>query len=233
MQKTILCYGDSNTWGYVPISADVKKIERYSRNIRWPGFLQKTLGENYYVVEEGLNSRTTNIDYQIPPNRNGKTYLAPCLYSHAPIDLVILALGGNDLKIYFNRTANDVCEGISELIDVIQQSQYGAEFKGPPEILLITHPIPLPICEQFVDEKGIHFLEGSIKKSKLLIPLYEELAKAKKCHFLNVSEKISPSPIDGVHLDQLAHKKLATLIERKIYTIFGAAPLMPGEHAIN
>ena len=103
MQRTILCYGDSNTWGYVPQSPAEKNltIQRYPRHIRWPGILQNLLGEKFHVVEEGLNSRTTNLDYPIPPDRNGKTYLPSCLYTHAPIDLVILALGGNDLKNSF------------------------------------------------------------------------------------------------------------------------------------
>lgn len=101
MTSTILCHGDSNTWGYVPSGDYTKGIERYSRNIRWPGALQSYLGNDYYyIIEEGLNSRTTNIDYQVQPNRNGKTYLPPCLYSHSPINFVILALGGNNLKSY-------------------------------------------------------------------------------------------------------------------------------------
>ena len=105
-QKTILCYGDSNTWGFTPIDAvipitnkKIAPIKRYNRKEKWTGRLQKLLGENYYVIEEGLNGRTTNLNYHIPPDRNGKTYLPPCLYTHAPIDLVILALGTNDLNL--------------------------------------------------------------------------------------------------------------------------------------
>src|SRR5689334_3492791 len=103
MRRTILCYGDSNTWGYVPQDFTDKNItiSRYPFDKRWPGILQSILGRNYHVIEEGLNSRTTNLDYHIPPDRNGKNYLAPCLYSHAPVDLIILALGTNDLKTCF------------------------------------------------------------------------------------------------------------------------------------
>lgn len=65
--KTILCYGDSNTWGYVPGSLDFKTVyvERYPRTIRWPGLLQQYLGSEYYVVEEGLNGRTTDTEQKI------------------------------------------------------------------------------------------------------------------------------------------------------------------------
>ena len=85
--KTILCYGDSNTYGLRPDSN-----QRYPREIRWTGLLQKSLGEDYYVIEEGLSGRTTLWDDPIEEHKNGKTYLFPCLESHSPIDLVVLML---------------------------------------------------------------------------------------------------------------------------------------------
>ena len=220
MQHTILCYGDSNTWGYVPTRTNEKSIERYPHNKRWPGVLQHLLGKDYYVIEEGLNSRTTNLDYAIPPNRNGKTYLPPCLYTHAPIDLVILALGGNDLKAYFNRKPEDIRDGLVELIDIIQTSQYGKCLQGAPEILILTPPIPLDIAENYIDENGISIFEGVIEKAKHLINLYEKTAKEKKCYFLDTSKVISPSSIDGLHFDEITHKKLAQIIYEKITEIF-------------
>ena len=96
--KNILCYGDSNTWGYIPGSLDFRtmQVKRYEQTVRWTGRLQSLVEGNANIIEEGLNGRTTNIDYKDIPGRNGKTYLLPCLYSHAPLDLVILWLGFND-----------------------------------------------------------------------------------------------------------------------------------------
>ncbi len=127
--KTILCYGDSNTWGWNPEKYDEKTDHkaRYPRDVRWTGRLQKLLGDNYYVIEEGLNGRATNLNHSEPPDRNGKTYLMPCLYSQSPIDLVILFLGGNDLKAIYNRSAKEIADGLSELISMIQSSKYGAD----------------------------------------------------------------------------------------------------------
>ena len=51
---TILCYGDSNTYGYNPVNG-----LRYPKDVRWTGVLQKLLGEQYAVIEEGCNGRTT------------------------------------------------------------------------------------------------------------------------------------------------------------------------------
>jgi lysophospholipase L1-like esterase len=218
MTKTILCYGDSNTWGYIPQDYSSANIvmPRYQREERWPGCLQAKLGRNYYVIEEGLNSRTTNIDYHIPPDRNGKRYLAPCLYTHAPIDTVILALGGNDFKSYFNRSAEDIENGLAELVDIIQSSKYGSGMQGSPKILIIPPPIPHPVAETFKDENGILVFEGAIEKSKKLIKLYFDLANEKKCVFLDTSIDVIPSIIDGVHLDKENHEKLAALIANSI-----------------
>ncbi len=217
-QKTILCYGDSNTWGYIPMSDHSSTKARYARNERWPGILQELLGTDYYVIEEGLNSRTTNLDYAPPPDRNGKTYLPSCLYSHAPIDLVILALGGNDTKSYFNRSAEQIKDGMAELIDIVQTSKYGAELQSPPKILVTSPVIPLQIVESFVDENGTPFMLDAVNKSKAVSKLYAQLAKEKKCDYLDLSI-VKPSEIDGVHYDKMAHQQCAQLINKKIKEI--------------
>lgn len=218
MQRTILCYGDSNTWGYVPfaINNPHAMMQRYSRHERWPGLLQQLLGHEFYVVEEGLNGRTTNLDYVIPPDRNGKTYLSPSLYTHAPIDIVVLALGGNDFKTCFNRTAKDIHDGLAELVDLIQGTTYGKTFQQAPDILILAPPIPFAAAEKYVDEKGEPLFSGSVEKSKALVELYSELAREKKCAFLDTSLTVLPSEIDGVHYDAGAHGVLAREVCGKI-----------------
>lgn len=215
-QINILCYGDSNTWGYVPQSDHTLPKARYPRNIRWPGVLQNLLGGKFHIIEEGLNSRTTNLDYALPPDRNGKTYLAPCLYSQAPLDLVILALGGNDTKTYFNRSAKEIKNGLAELVDIIQSSPYGHDMQQAPQVLIITGAIPFAFIEEVVDEQGIKFMQGAVKKSQELIEEYEQLAKEKNCYFLDLSKDILPSKIDGVHYDESAHKRCAEMLSIKI-----------------
>lgn len=219
-QRTILCYGDSNTWGYVPLADRNQFPQRFSRHQRWTGKLQYLLGESYFVVEEGLNGRTTNLDYAIPPDRNGKTYLPPCLYTHAPIDLVILALGGNDFKTCFNRDPADICAGLSELINIIQASTYGDLKQSAPEILILSSPIPSAGIEHYVDEKGDAIFKGSIDKAVKLVGEYADLANKKNCYFLDISKTVIPSSVDGVHYDAEAHKQLADILKEKILHIF-------------
>jgi len=93
LEKRILCFGDSNTWGWNPIDK-----QRYSKNERWPGVVAKFLGEGFEIIEEGLNGRTTVWDDPVEGNKNGKEHLPIMLETHRPIDLLILMLGTNDLK---------------------------------------------------------------------------------------------------------------------------------------
>jgi len=225
MQKNILCFGDSNTWGFVPqdnlTTMKPSDLQRYNRNQRWTGLLQKKLGENFYIIEEGLNGRTTNLDYHLPPNRNGKAYLPSCLYSHSPLDLVVfVALGGNDLKTCYNRSPEEISHGLAELIDIVQHTPYGPEFKKPPEILLISMPIPLEKSETFLDENNVPLFSNMRTRAEKLYNLNRELAAKKNCHFLDVNGKISPSEIDGLHLDQSSHALLAELVSEKIVGLF-------------
>ena len=92
--KRILCYGDSNTWGFIPGTG-----ERYPADVRWPGVLAALLGRGVHVVENGINGRTTAIDDPGYPCRNGKEGLGYALLAEKPFDLVILMLGTNELKL--------------------------------------------------------------------------------------------------------------------------------------
>ena len=53
----IVTYGDSITYGWAPNPNPPST--RYDFEDRWPGALQKALGSNYQVIEEGLDGRTT------------------------------------------------------------------------------------------------------------------------------------------------------------------------------
>jgi lysophospholipase L1-like esterase len=92
--KTLVCFGDSNTWGYIPGSGG----ERFPREQRWPVILQGLLGDAWEVIAEGLGGRTATIDRPDSEGRNGLPYLLPCLQSHAPIDAVVIYLGTNDVN---------------------------------------------------------------------------------------------------------------------------------------
>ena len=169
--KTILCYGDSNTWGYIPASA-----ARYARHQRWTGVLQDTLDGDFVVIEEeGLNSRTTVLDDPTKPFKNGKDYLIPCLDSHAPLDLVILMLGTNDLKHRFGMSAFDIGANVATLLGMVKQSACSCS-GGAPRILLMAPP-PVGKLTVVGSTNFPEIFRGAEKKSKMLGQLYRTFAQ--------------------------------------------------------
>ena len=178
--KTIVCYGDSNTYGYNPENGF-----RYEYEERWTTILQKELKDSAIVIPEGLNGRTTSFEDELRPGRNGATYLDPCLHSHGPIDLVVLMLGTNDLKIRFQAT-----------------------------ILLMSPPhlgdnlVDIPSGEEMGFERGISY-------SKRLAPIYEDWAKFHNIEFLDAAKYANPSEIDACHLTRESHRKLGKMVAKK------------------
>ena len=132
--KNILCFGDSNTWGYSPIDGT-----RYPLDIRWTGVLQKSLGTDYRIIEEGLNGRTTFINEDERPLRSGSDVLQIILESHRPLDFVIIMLGTNDLKVEFNLSVEEIAQGAKTLCEMVLNSEYPVSYTHLtlPTILLV------------------------------------------------------------------------------------------------
>lgn len=202
--KTILCYGDSNTWGANPFEGT-----RYPMEKRWPGVLRTRLGNDYWVIEEGMPGRTTVWEDPLGEHRSGKEYLLPCLLSHQPIDLVIMMLGTNDLKVRFHATAEDIAYGAGTLVKIIQNSKSGPGGDSP-FVLLIAPP---PILD--VESSAEMFATG-VEKSKKFGQYYAKIANEYCCAFLDAGEVIQSHPNDGIHLDEGGHQKLGFVIAGKV-----------------
>jgi lysophospholipase L1-like esterase len=211
---TILCYGDSNTWGQKP-----DKSGRYPADTRWTGRLQKQLGDKYYLIEEGLSSRTTDLDYDKKPGRNGRTYLIPCLASHNPIDLVILMLGTNDLKIEFHRSPKDIAHAIKGLVDDIKQHTSAKD--GKPSKVLVISPIAIDnTARDFAAlYDGAYYNAESAAKSHELAAAIQAVTDETGTLFFDASTVAAPGE-DGIHFTEEAHIALANALEKKIHEIF-------------
>jgi lysophospholipase L1-like esterase len=206
--KTILCYGDSNTYGYIPETG-----MRYPRNIRYPGVLQSLLGEEYTVIEEGCNGRTTIYDDPIDGWKNGLDYLQPCLYSHKPVNIVILMLGSNDLKATFCLNAQKIAEGAGVLVDVIKA--FTKEKQGfVPKIILVSPP-EIGAGIRTSPFYGA-FYENAIEESRKFPEQYKKVADDKGCIFFNAAKYIYPSEYDSLHLTPDAHRMLAQKLSELI-----------------
>lgn len=205
--KTILCYGDSNTWGYNPATQ-----ERYSHTQRWTRLLQNQLGHAYHVVEEGQNGRTTVHDDPVEGHKNGMTYLLPCLESHKPVDLVVLMLGTNDLKQRFSKPANDIARSVSRVIHAIQTSEFGPGAAAPSVLLLA--PPPVARLTRFA-----HMFAGAQEKSRALGEEYRVIAAERGCAFLDTATVIRSSDVDGIHFDEDQLPLLAEAILARVREI--------------
>lgn len=195
--KTVLCYGDSNTYGYIPGTHG----ERYSAQIRWPRQLGALLGEDYEVVEEGLSGRTTAFSDNIEPYRCGLDYILPCLISHEPVDLLIIMLGGNDTKDRFHVSAEEIGYGLEELI--MKVAGYYHFREQTPKILVVA-PVPLGSAGD-----GIEFSELSRQKSLRLPAIFEETAQRFGCAFFDAGSVIHELGCDDIHFTPEGHRQLA------------------------
>jgi len=206
--RTILCYGDSNTWGYDPSTQD-----RYPLAERWPSVLQRELGDDYLVIAEGLNGRTTVWDDPIEGYKSGKEYLIPCLETHKPLDLVVLMLGTNDLKKRFSLPTCDIAKGAGVLANIVSKSETGPG-DSAPQVLLIAPP-PLARLTEFAE-----MFTGGSKKSQTLSQQYRLVAEEEGCRFMDAGQVIVSSDLDGIHFESGEQRKLGQAVARCVQEFF-------------
>lgn len=185
--QTIVLFGDSNTWGYVPGS----NRERFPRDVRWPARLASVLAGSAEVIAEGLNGRTATIEHPAGEGRNGLPYLLPCLQSHAPVDLLVIYLGTNDAAFL---EPIWVAMSVGRLVKVARNSEAGPERRSP-DVLVVCPPT---------------FLEYELG------PSFEDVCGQLDCPLLDLDEVTSYSPIDGAHLDEAGHLAVAAAVEERV-----------------
>lgn len=210
MKKRIVCFGDSNTWGYIPVTS-----QRYDENTRWPALLQSKLGyEDYTVVEEGLTGRTTVFDDPFDPELNGLKTMPAILRTAAPIDLLVFMLGTNDFQSHIPAgnpvsTARAV-QYMLEIARTLPLDRAGEKMK----ILLIS---PIEITEDRLTFKDNDVTDAqSIANSRELGKHMAIVAQRLGVEFLDAAQYIKPGKVDGVHLDEAGHAKMAELVYEKV-----------------
>ena len=210
-KKRILCYGDSNTWGYMPTGG------RYDDETRWPMRMQRLLGEGYTVIEEGLNGRTTVFEDPVEGGyKSGAAYLPVCLMSHSPLDAVVIMLGSNDTKQRFGMNAKTIGEGIMQLVRLTKLYAFD-ENGNPPRIVIVA---PAPFLDNLMQAgHGPCFGPQAIGVTFDMIKEYERVAKLLRCDYFDASDVAEVSPIDAVHLTRSGHLQLGEAMAEKIRNI--------------
>jgi lysophospholipase L1-like esterase len=191
--KTILAFGDSLTWGSRPEDG-----QRHPRSHRWPEVLEAALSGKTEVVTDAVRGRTTAFDdHMADANRNGAQTLATALYAHAPVDLVIIMLGANDVKTHTAGTALAAMQGMRRLIHIVHNHVPGVLVAQKPEVLIIAPP---PLCLTSNPEFAAMF-NSRIEESKMLASMYRDLADEMGVAFFDAATVAKTSPLDAVHID--------------------------------
>ncbi|MDR3590849.1 MAG: SGNH/GDSL hydrolase family protein [Negativicutes bacterium] len=217
--KRVLIYGDSNSYGWVPVYEP--PTTRYAAEVRWPGVLQTMLGSDYEIIEENLSGRTTDLDQ---PDRlagaglNGALYLPACLASHLPLDMIVIMLGTNDTKKDFKRTPYDISVGAAHLISIVKNSTGGVGTVYPAPKILLVAPPPLGNIEANPRMAGL--FAGGREKSLQLGKYYKGVAQTADIAYLDIATVVPKADgIDGVHLSADSHHKIAAAVAEAIKDI--------------
>ena len=194
MKKHILCLGDSNTHGYCADPTDCADGGiRFNEDERWTCLLQKALGEDYLVTEEGLSGRTTVFVDPLHESMDALSVAYPLLKSHENIDLLIVMLGTNDRLV---RKAMSVdCWGSHE-----------------PNILIVAPPSIKPGFHD--DAMG----EGCVERSQGVAEQYKKIAAGLGCRFMD-AEGCEFNQIDFMHLTRAGHAELAARLAKLVPAI--------------
>lgn len=215
MKKRILCFGDSNTWGWMPL-----KATRYPADVRWTGVMQAALGDDYTVIEDGISGRLTATDDPYHPYFNGRTALPYSMLASYPLDLVILFLGTNDIKYTEPyRAANGIEALISDVKNATARfDSYSPIWEKEPKILVI---LPTPIGPDIQKVNPTSDLRYAYERSLQLGPEIRRMAELYNVEWLDAAEFTGPSETDAVHFTPEGHHALGLAIADKVREMLG------------
>lgn len=205
--KTILIFGDSLTWGSNPHAGGA----RHAHEDRWPTVLGQGLGSGVEIIVEAMRGRTTAFDdHLVDGDRNGARILPTLLYSHAPLDLVILMLGCNDMKPGIAGDSSSAYLGMKRCLEIVTSHNPRLPGAGkPPKVLLVAPPPQVATKDPFY---ATLFGPAAVSESAKLAGLYEALSVEFGCAFVDASKVATADPADGVHLDAKNTRAIGTAL---------------------
>ncbi|ADZ93013.1 SGNH/GDSL hydrolase family protein [Marinomonas mediterranea] len=205
---TVLCYGDSLTWGTVPNGG------RYMKPLRWTSILEELLGNDHQVINYGLPGRTTIWEDPFRDGRNGVSYIQAALETFGPVDVLVLMLGTNDLKRHFNVGAFEAAKGVEKIIERVRMPN-SQDFPSPSIIVVAPPNITEPTGDM------AETFSGAVEKSQYFHQHYQNMAMRNDCLFLNAAGVLQASTADGVHLDTNGNEALAKALVPFIEKLLG------------
>ncbi len=204
--KKILCYGDSNTYGFIP-----QTCGRYDKNSRWSGILSELLDEDFEIIEEGMNNRTGFFKNPEGLKQSGGEYLSIYLQNRKDIDICMLALGTNDAQFFYRLNEQNCKKGIENLINSVK--------KANPNTKIIIIP-PVKITQNILNSMfSMMFNQKSIETIQQVFNVFEQTAKENNCLYFDFNEFVEPSTTDGLHYSRESHKIIAENIAQFIRSL--------------
>ncbi|WP_298963951.1 SGNH/GDSL hydrolase family protein [uncultured Roseibium sp.] len=212
--KTVVCFGDSLTWGFNPADKS-----RFGHDIRWTRLLQKELGHRYYVVEEGINGRTTVFEDPVRGDKNGLAHLDGVRKTHMPIDIMTIMLGTNDLQDRFCMSADAIGRAMGRILFAATRATDDVEGRAPKVLLMAP-----PALGDFTGKEfaGIYSNAHGGEQSKLIAGVYRQIAEEYGVGFFDTSSVISVSDIDAVHFEAAPQASLAKAIAAEVRALDAA-----------
>ena len=204
--RRILCFGDSNTYGYSPDG------QRYAEDSIWPGIMGKLLGDRFEVVADGKNGRTIAFDDPYMEGCNGMRDIEASLEANAPLDLVVLMLGTNDLKKYFDATPAQIAENLKQMCELIQQKTDAK--------ILIASPMLLGDEIEFSPTLSLEFGRAQIDYSFDFAPQFSKVAKEVGAGFIDLAVVAMSSGADCLHLMPEEHEQIGAAMKDKVMEAF-------------
>ena len=198
----ILCFGDSNTNGSTPSGG------RWGRWERWTGVLQKLLGDDYYVIEEGCGGRTTVMEDWLEPDKNGRAQLPVALRTHRPLDLVVIMLGTNDTKERFN--ASPACIGIGMERLALKAETVAAWRAGKPNLLIVAPPHIGAGHNDPAMGASCHATSMGVAEE------YRKKCAAHGWAFFDAEGVAEFNTVDYMHLSRRGHRQLADALAPRV-----------------
>jgi lysophospholipase L1-like esterase len=207
--KTVLCFGDSNTHGTMPMVSFGDK-GRFPPETRWTSIMAGALGEGWHVLAEGHPGRTTAHDDPLEGvHKNAQRSLLALLESHRPIDLVLIMLGTNDLKSRFQVTPTEITLGVETLLQTVRASGCGPN-QSEPDLLAVAPP---PLRDVGV---LMEFFQGGVQKSQRFAQSFAAMGERAGVAVWDAGSVCSMSQIDGIHLDEQGHRALGLALADQV-----------------
>ena len=204
--RRILCFGDSNTYGYAPDG------QRYEADSIWPGIMGKLLGDRFEVIADGKNGRTIAFDDPYMEGCNGMLDIEASLEANAPLDLVVLMLGTNDLKKYFDATPAQIAQNLKAMCELIRQKTDAK--------LLIASPMLLGDEIEFSPTLSLEFGRAQIDYSFDFAPQFSKVAQEVGAGFIDLAVVAVSSGADCLHLMPEEHQQIGAAMKDKVMEAF-------------